>query len=104
LQQCYFDKPIWPRAQGNASNFSSREWERVMFDLVTHWFRVVSALIGGRAGLKAAEGARSAAAEAKVAENDRRTAEAQVAEDARRAAEAKAAEEVRARQFRGRPQ
>ena len=51
-----------------------------MLDLVvTHWFRVVSALIGGRAGLKAAEDAR-------------RAAEAKAAEDARRAAEAKAAE------------
>jgi hypothetical protein len=96
LQQCYFDKPIWPRAQGNASNFSSREWEGVMLDLVvTHWFRVVSALIGGRAGLKAAEGARSAAAEAKAAEDARRTAEAKAVEDARRAEEAKAAEDAR---------
>jgi len=67
-----------------------------MLDLVvTHWFRVVSALIGGRAGLKAAEGARSAAAEAKAAEDARRVAEAKAAEDARRAAEAKAAEDAR---------
>jgi hypothetical protein len=96
LQQCYFDKPIRPRAQGNASNFSSREWERVMFDLVvTHWFRVVSALIGGRAGLNAAEGARSAAAEAKATEDARRATEAKAAEDARRAAEARAAEDAR---------
>jgi hypothetical protein len=96
LQQCYFDKPIWPRAQGNASNFSSREWEGVMLDLVvTHWFRVVSALIGGRAGLKAAEGARSAAAEAKAAEDARRAAKAKAADDARRAAKAKAAKEAR---------
>jgi hypothetical protein len=95
LQQCYFNKPIRPRAQGNASNFSSREWERVMFDLVvTHWFRVVSALIGGRAGLKAAEDARRAA-EAKAAEEARRATEAKAAEDARRAAEAKAAEDAR---------
>jgi hypothetical protein len=95
LQQCYFDKPIWPGAQGNASNFSSREWERVMLDLVvTHWFRVVSAFIGGRAGLKAAEDARRAA-EAKAFVEARRAAKAKAAEDARRAAEVKAAKEPR---------
>jgi hypothetical protein len=66
-----------------------------MLDLVvTHWFRVVSALIGGRAGLKAAEDARRAA-EAQAAEDARRAAEAKAAEDARRAAEAKAAEDAR---------
>ena len=75
-----------------------------MLDLVvTHWFRLVSALIGGSAGLKAAErtaetkAAEEArrAAEAKAAEDARRAAEAKAAEDARRAAEAKAAEEAR---------
>jgi hypothetical protein len=79
-----------------------------MFDLVvTHWFRVVSALIGGRAGLKAAEGTPSAAAEAKAAEDARRaaeakaakalpgTAEAKVAKGARGGAKAKAAEGAR---------
>jgi hypothetical protein len=50
-----------------------------MLDLVvTHWFRFVSALIGGRSGLKA--------------DDARRASEAKAAEDARRAAEAKAAE------------
>src|SRR6202043_502940 len=64
----YFNKPIRPMALGNAhesaaSNFSSREWERVMVDLVvTYWIRLISALIaGGPAGLKAAEDARRAA-------------------------------------------
>jgi hypothetical protein len=95
LQQCYFNKPIRPRALGNASNFSAREWERVMLDLVvTHWVRLVSALIGGPAGLKGAEDARHAA-EAKAAEDARRAAEAKAAEDARHAAEAKAAEDAR---------
>jgi hypothetical protein len=78
----------------SASNFSSREWERVMLDLVvTHWFRFVYALIGGRAGLKADDARR--AAEAKAAEDARRAAEAKAAEDARRAAEAKAFVEAR---------
>ena len=59
-----------------------------MLDLVvTHWVRLVSALIGGTAGLKAAEDARRAA-EAKAAEEARRAAEAKAAEDARRAAKA----------------
>ena len=49
-----------------------------MLDLVvTHWFRFVSALIGGSAGLKAAEEAR-------------RAVDAKAAEEARRAADAKA--------------
>jgi hypothetical protein len=66
-----------------------------MLDLVvTHWFRVVSALIGGPAGLKAAEDARRVA-EARVAEDARRVAEAKAAGDARRAAEAKAVEDAR---------
>src|SRR5580700_732826 len=84
-----------------ASNFSSKEWERVMLDLVvTYWVRLISALIaGGPAGLKAAEDAKTAeearrAAEAKAAEDARRAAEAKAAEDARRA-EAKAAEDAR---------
>jgi hypothetical protein len=102
LQQfcpCYFNKPVRPRARGNAhesaaSNFSSREWERVMLDLVvTHWVRLVSALIGGTAGLKAAEDARRAA-ETKAAEDARRVAEAKAAEEARRVAKAKAAKEA----------
>jgi hypothetical protein len=72
LQQRYFNKPIRPRALGNRIEFQFKRMERVMLDLVvTHWFRVVSALIGGPAGLKAAEDAR-------------RVAEARVAEDARR--------------------
>src|SRR5580704_9864596 len=82
----------------SASNFSSREWERVMLDLVvTHWFRFVYALIGGRAGLKADDARRAAEAkaEAKAAEDARRAAEAKAAEEARRAAEAKAAEDAR---------
>ena len=67
-----------------------------MFDLVvTQWFRVVSALIGGRAGLKAADDARRAA-EAK-ADDARRAAEAKAAEEARRATEANAAEDARRR-------
>jgi hypothetical protein len=66
-----------------------------MFDLVvTHWFRLFSALIGGSAGLKAAEEARRAA-EGKAAEEARRAAEAKAAEEARRVAEVKAAEEAR---------
>jgi hypothetical protein len=65
---------------------------------VNHWFRLISALIGGSAGLKAAEEAAEdarRAAEAKAAEEARRTAEGKVAKDARRAAEAKAAEDAR---------
>ena len=65
-----------------------------MLDLVvTHWVRLVSALIGGSAGLKAAEDARREV-EAKAAEDARRVAEAKAAEDARREVEAKAAESV----------
>jgi membrane protein involved in colicin uptake len=64
-----------------------------MLDLVvTHLVRLVSALIGGPAELKAAEDA-SRAAEAKAAEEARRSAEAKAAEGARRATEAKAAAE-----------
>jgi hypothetical protein len=78
-----------------ALNFSSREWERVMFDLVvTHWFRLFSALIGGSAGLKAAQGARRVADDTAAAEA-RHGAEAKAAEEGRRAAEAKAAQEAR---------
>jgi hypothetical protein len=81
--------------QLTASNFSSREWERVMLDLVvTHWVRLVSALIGGPTGLKAAEDARRAA-EAKAAEDARRAAEATAAKEARGGAKAKAAKEAR---------
>jgi hypothetical protein len=66
-----------------------------MLDLVvTHWARLVSALIGGSAGLKAADEARRTA-EAKAAVEARHAAEAKAAEDARLVAEAKAAEEAR---------
>ena len=65
-----------------------------MLDLVVnHWFRFISALIGGRTGLKADDARR--AAEAEAAEDARRTAEAKAAEDAHRAAEARVAEEAR---------
>jgi hypothetical protein len=92
----YFNKPRpADRKFGAADSCALLEWERIMFDLVvTHWFRLFSALIGGSAGLKAAEEARRVA-DAKAAEEARRAAEAKAAQEARRVADAKAAEETR---------
>jgi ATPase subunit of ABC transporter with duplicated ATPase domains len=84
-----------------ASNFRSREWERVMLDLVvTYWVWLISALIAGcPAGYwlmarASAEEARRAA-EAKAAEDARRVREAKAADVARGVAKAKAAEGAR---------
>jgi hypothetical protein len=75
-----------------ASNLNSREWERVMLDhVVTYWVRLFSALIGGSAGLKAAEEARRAA-EAKAAKVVRGGAKAKAVEAGRRVAKSKAPE------------
>jgi hypothetical protein len=89
----YFNKPRpADRKFGAADSCALLEWERIMFDLVvTHWFRLFSALIGGSAGLKAAEEVRRVA-DAKAAEEARLAAEAKAAEEARRVADAKAAE------------
>jgi hypothetical protein len=92
VPRCGINKPIRPCSgqyarESAASNFRSREWERVMLGLiVAYWVWLISALIAGSpAGYWLI--ARASAEEA------RRAAEAKAAEGARRVREAKAAED-----------